>query len=205
MPVIGVKRAPTRAGARPVQALAAASPPRRWRSSFVVPAALALTTFIVFLPALKAGFVNWDDDTNFLDNANYRGLGLAQLQWMFTTFLMGHYIPFTWMTFGLDYVLWGMNPAGYHLSNILLHAANAVLFYFIALHLLRLNVPVCPADGPSAPILGSALATLLFAVHPLRAESVAWITERRDVLSGLFCLAAVLTCCPDVFTILRRA
>jgi protein O-mannosyl-transferase len=182
-----------RSAARPVQALAAASAPRRWRSSFVVPTALALTTFIVFLPALKAGFVNWDDDTNFLDNTNYRGLGAAQLQWMFTTFLMGHYIPFTWLTFGLDYVVWGMNPAGYHLTNILLHAANAVLFYFIALHLLRLSVPACPADGPSAPILGSALATLLFAVHPLRAESVAWITERRDVLSGLFCLAAVLT------------
>src|SRR6516164_2000124 len=193
MPVIGVKRAAMRSAPRSAQALAAASAPRHWRSSFVVPAALALTTFIVFLPALKAGFVNWDDDTNFLDNANYRGLGAAQLQWMFTTFLMGHYIPFTWTSFGLDYVAWGMNPAGYHLSNILLHAANAVLFYFIALHLLRLNVPVCPADGPSAPILGSALATLLFAVHPLRAESVAWITERRDVLSGLFCLAAVLT------------
>jgi Tfp pilus assembly protein PilF len=193
MPVIGVRHAAMRSAARPVQALAAASAPRRWRSSFVVPAALALTTFIVFLPALKAGFVNWDDDTNFLDNTNYRGLGAAQLQWMFTTFLMGHYIPFTWMTFGLDYVVWGMNPAGYHLTNILLHTANAVLFYFIALHLLRLSVPARPADGPSAPILGSALATLLFAVHPLRAESVAWITERRDVLSGLFCLAAVLT------------
>jgi protein O-mannosyl-transferase len=193
MPVIGVKRAAMRPAARSVQALAAAPAPRRWRSSFVVPAALALMTFIVFLPALKAGFVNWDDDINFLDNANYRGLGAAQLQWMFTTFLIGHYIPFTWMTFGLDYVVWGMNPAGYHLTNILLHVANAVLFYFIALHLLRLSVPARPADGPSAPILGSAFATLLFAVHPLRAESVAWITERRDVLSGLFCLAAILT------------
>jgi Tfp pilus assembly protein PilF len=193
MLVIGVKRAAMRSAPRSAEALAAAQAPRHWRSSFVVPAALALTTFIVFLPALKAGFVNWDDDTNFLDNANYRGLGAAQLQWMFTTFLMGHYIPFTWMTFGVDYVVWGMNPAGYHLTNILLHAANAVLFYFIALHLLRLSVPACPPDGAAAPILGSALATLLFAVHPLRAESVAWITERRDVLSGLFCLAAVLT------------
>src|SRR6516225_11438699 len=161
MPVIGVKRAPTRAGARPVQALAAASPPRRWRSSFVVPAALALTTFIVFLPALKAGFVNWDDDTNFLDNTNYRGLGTTQLRWMFTTFLMGHYIPFTWMTFGLDYVVWGMNPLGYHFTNILLHAANAVLFYFIALRLLRLNVTGRPGDEFWPPILGGAFARLL--------------------------------------------
>jgi protein O-mannosyl-transferase len=193
MLAIGVRRQATRTGARQVRARTAASAPRRWIVFFVVPAVLALTTFIVFLPALKAGFVNWDDDINFLDNANYRGLGPAQLQWMFTTFLMGHYIPFTWMTFGLDYVVWGMNPAGYHLTNILLHAANAVLFYFIALHLLRLSVPASPADGPSTPILGSAFATLLFAVHPLRAESVAWVTERRDVLSGFFYLAAVLT------------
>jgi Tfp pilus assembly protein PilF len=192
MPVIGVMCAAARAGARPIRALAAALAARRWISSCVVPAALALTTLIVFLPALKAGFVNWDDEVNFLANPNYRGLGATQLQWMFTDFLMGNYIPFTWMTFGLDYVVWGMNPTGYHLTNILLHTANAVLFYFIALHLLRLSVPACPADGSSAPILGSAFAALLFAVHPLRAESVAWITERRDVLSGFFCLAAVL-------------
>lgn len=193
MPVISGMRAAIRAGARRIRALAATLAPRRGISSFVVPAALALTTLIVFLPALNAGFVNWDDEVNFLVNPNYRGLGAAQLQWMFTNFLMGNYIPFTWMTFGLDYVVWGMNPAGYHLTNILLHAANAVLFYFIGLHLLRLSAPTCPVDGSLAPIIGSAFATLLFAVHPLRAESVAWITERRDVLSGFFCLAAVLT------------
>jgi protein O-mannosyl-transferase len=193
MPVISVMRAVTRIGARPIRALAAALAPGRWISSYIVPAALALTTFIVFLPALNAGFVNWDDDINFLNNGNYRGLGAAQLQWMFTTFLMGHYIPLTWMTFGLDYVVWGMNPAGYHLTNILLHAANAVLFYFVALHLLRLSASRHLVDRSSAPIIGSAFATLLFAVHPLRAESVAWITERRDVLSGFLCLAVVLT------------
>jgi protein O-mannosyl-transferase len=147
---------------------------------------------VPFLPALDAGFVNWDDDTNFLNNPNYRGLGVAQLQWMFTTFLMGHYIPLTWMTLGLDYVLWSMNPAGYHLTNLLLHAVNAILFYFIALRLLRASGPGRPADATFAPMLGAGFAALLFAIHPLRAESVAWITERRDVLSGLFYLAAVV-------------
>jgi len=153
---------------------------------------LALASFVVFLPALDAGFVNWDDDQNFLHNPNYRGLGAAQLRWMFTTFLMGHYIPLTWLTFGVDYVVWGMNPAGYHLTNLLFHAANAVLFYFMALRLLRASVPGLRDGGSSALALGSGFATLLFAVHPLRAESVAWITERRDVLSGLFYLAAVV-------------
>jgi Flp pilus assembly protein TadD len=147
---------------------------------------------VPFLPALEAGFVNWDDDTNFLNNPDYRGVGAAQLQWMFTTFLMGHYIPLTWMTLGLDYVVWGMNPFGYHLTNILLHAANAVLFYFIALRLLLASGPGRSADTTFAPIIGAGFATLLFAIHPLRAESVAWITERRDVLSGLFYLATVV-------------
>jgi len=181
-----------RARTRPAQAVAAVSAPPQWIAHLAVPALLALASFVVFLPALGAGFVNWDDDQNFLDNPNYRGLGAAQLRWMFTTFLMGHYIPLTWMTLGLDYVIWGMNPAGYHLTNLLLHSANAVLFYFMALRLLRAGVPGGQADGSWALTLGSGFATLLFAVHPLRVQSVAWITERRDVLSGLFYLAAVV-------------
>src|ERR1041384_3178307 len=102
---------------------------------------------------------------------------------MFTTFLMGHYQPLTWVTLGLDYVIWGMNPFGYHLTNLVLHAANTVLFYFLALRLLSY---VLPRDEEGATIVGAALAAMLFSIHPLRVESVAWVTERRDVLSGLF-------------------
>src|SRR5438105_1828923 len=101
-----------------------------------VPALVALATFIVFLPALRNGFVAWDDDKNFLTNPDYRGLGLSQLHWMWTTFHLGHYVPLSWMTLGLDYELWGMDPIGYHLTSQLLHAANAVLVYFLARRLL---------------------------------------------------------------------
>ncbi|MEO5817319.1 MAG: hypothetical protein ABIT20_18775, partial [Gemmatimonadaceae bacterium] len=79
-----------------------------WLTALVV----ALITFVVFLPALRDGFVTWDDDRNFLTNQHYRGLGVTELRWMWTTFHMGHYVPLSWMTLGLDYVLWGMNPAG---------------------------------------------------------------------------------------------
>src|SRR6267378_1919037 len=192
VPAIAVSHVAARARRRPAPAVTTVSAPRRWISHLAVPAVLALVSFVVFVPALEGGFLNWDDDQNFVDNPNYRGLGVSQLRWMFTTFLMGHYIPLTWMTLGLDYVVWGMNPVGYHLTNLLLHAANAVLFYFMALRLLRASVPGGYADGSWALTLGSGFATLLFAVHPLRAESVAWITERRDVLSGLFYLAAVV-------------
>ena len=191
MPATDVRRAATRARTHRVRPLTAASAPRSIIPYLVVPAALALMSVIPFLPALEAGFVNWDDDTNFLNNPNYRGLGGAQLQWMFSTFLMGHYIPLTWITLGLDYLVWGMNPAGYHLTNVVLHGVNVVFFFFIALRLLRASAPNHPAGASLAPILGSGFATLLFAVHPLRAESVAWVTERRDVLSGLFYLATV--------------
>ena len=158
------------------------------RLGWIAPALVALVTFAAFLPALRAGFVTWDDNRNFLDNPAYRGLGSAQLRWMWTTFHMGHYVPLTWMTLGLDYELWGMNAAGYHLQNVLLHCVNAVLVYVLARRLLSLT----GWGDDSSAVLSAPAAALLFAIHPLRVESVAWITERRDMLSLLFCLSSVL-------------
>lgn len=157
-----------------------------------VPVLVAIVTVAAFLPALRAGFVTWDDNRNFLDNAAWRGLGPAQLRWMWTTFHMGHYVPLAWMTLGLDYVLGGMDATGYHLHNVILHAVNAMLVYAVALRILRLVRPSTDSESPSALEFPAAFAALLFSVHPLRVESVAWITERRDVLSMAFCLVSVL-------------
>jgi tetratricopeptide (TPR) repeat protein len=154
------------------------------------PGLVVVVTLTAFLPTLGNGFASWDDALNFLDNPHYRGLGPAQLRWMFTTFHAGHYIPLTWLSLGLDYLLWGLHPGGYHLTSLLLHAATALAFYFVSLRLLRLALP--PTPTPAALRWGAALAALLFAVHPLRVESVAWATERRDVLSGLFYVLALL-------------
>src|SRR5213594_3764540 len=169
--------------------LVARTPAKGW-GSWLVPALIAVVTFATFLPALHNQFVNWDDDKNFLENPHYRGLGWTQLSWMWTTHL-GHYIPLTWMTFGLDYLLWGMNPLGYHLTNLLLHAANAMVFFFITRRLLTRALP-SPSERGHTLAVSAAFAALVFAIHPLRVESVAWATERRDVLSGLFYLSAVL-------------
>jgi tetratricopeptide (TPR) repeat protein len=155
-----------------------------------VPLLIALVTFAVFSPALWNQFVDWDDQVNFLTNNDYRGLGWTHLRWMFTSFLMGQWIPLTWMTLGLDYTLWGMKPLGYHLTNLLLHAANAAVFFLVARRLLTRASPSVP--GPTLTA-GAGAAALFFALHPLRAESVAWVTERRDLLSGLFFLLTVLT------------
>ena len=154
-----------------------------------LPVSVFIAVFVVFLPALDGQFLNWDDDINFLNNQAFRGLGWAQLRWMWTHNLMGHYIPLTWMSLGLNYALGGMNPWGYHLGNVLIHAMNAVVFYFIARRLL-----IAAGFPHEAPLPWSAaFAALVFGAHPLRAESVAWVTERRDVLCGLFFLLAVLT------------
>src|SRR5688572_11189211 len=142
----------------------------------LLPAVLVVATCVAFFPSLQNDFVNWDDDYLLLKNLEYRGLGLAHLRWMATTTLMGHWAPLTWATHGLDYVLWGMNPFGYHLTNVLLHAATVLAFFYLALRLLRLAQG---SAGEGALQAGAATAALFFAIHPLRVESVAWITERR--------------------------
>src|SRR5262249_28330429 len=113
------------------------------------------------------------------------------LSWMWSTSLMGHYIPLTWMTLGADYVLWGMDPAGYHATSILFHAANAVLVFLLARKILAL----CATDHTrdrNRLLFGAAFAALFFALHPLRVESVVWITERRDTLSLFFYVGSML-------------
>src|SRR5204863_4105438 len=162
----------------------------RW-AHWLAPVLVALFTLAAFLPALQNQFVAWDDDINFLDNSHYRGLAWTHLRWMWTTFHSGHYIPLTWMTLGMDYLLWGMNPLGYHLTNLLLHATNGVVFYFLVLRILTLGLP-SPSEQGHALAGSAGFAALVFAIHPLRVESVAWVTERRDVLSGLFCLLTIL-------------
>jgi tetratricopeptide (TPR) repeat protein len=164
-------------------------------STWLLPTAIGVAVILAFAPALSGEFVAWDDAKNFVENAHYRGLSAENLAWMWSTFHLGHYIPLTWMTLGLDYDLWGMNAAGYHATSIAIHAANTVLLYFVARRLFVLALSRHNEENPAAidVSLAAAFAALLFAVHPLRVESVAWITERRDVLSLLFVLASTLT------------
>src|SRR5262245_17973382 len=129
-----------------------------------IPVALAVAAFLAVSPSLLNGFVEWDDYINLFENRSYRGLGWKQLRWMFTNTLMGHYIPVSWLTFGLDYTVWGMNPLGYHLTNCLLHAANAALVYLVGLRLLASATSLTGATLRGA----AAVTTLFFALHPLR-------------------------------------
>jgi tetratricopeptide (TPR) repeat protein len=151
-------------------------------------ALVCLATGLAFLPALTAGWVNWDDPATFLSNPHYRGLGLEQLRWMWGSFWMGHYTPSSWMSLGLDYLLWGMDPRGYHASNLLLHLLGTGLFVLVIRALLE---RVAQAEARWI-WLAAAAGALFYGLHPLRVESVAWITERRDVLAMVFFQATLL-------------
>ena len=166
-----------------------------------IPLSLVLVVVASFWPAIGADFVAWDDDLNLTDNVRYRGLSLEHLRWMVTTTHGGHYQPLTWISWALDYLVWGMDPRGYHLTNVALHAAATLVFYALASHVLLRTTSGDPlvaqgrADSvarASSVAWAAAVGALLFAVHPLRAESVAWVSERRDVLSGFFYLLALL-------------
>ncbi len=141
--------------------------------------ALALFVFWVFSPALSHGFLLFDDDRYITSNPAV-GMGLSQgfLQRAFATNLLGNWQPLTFLSHALDVQLWGLNPMGHHLGNILIHCLNTVLLFALALRL-----------GATRSL--ALLASLLFAFHPLRVESVAWISERKDVLCMLFFLLAL--------------
>src|SRR4029077_8364673 len=117
------------------------------------------------------------------------------IRWAFSNVRMGHYIPVTWLSFSMNYATGGMNPWGYHLLNLLVHGTNAAVFYLVARRLLAAARDGGRQGAHREALVewSAAIAALVFAVHPLRVESVAWITERRDVLSGFFFLTAVLT------------
>jgi hypothetical protein len=157
--------------------------PLRW-GAIALPVAVGAVTFVTFLPTLAFDFVSHDDPAVLLGNVAYRGLGWQQVRWAFTSTHMGLYMPLTWLSWSADYVAWGLNPRGYHLGNVALHTVSAVLLYFVIVEILGRDL---------SSRVGSAGAAVLWAIHPLRVESVAWVTERKDVLCGaLFLLAAWL-------------
>jgi len=140
---------------------------------------IAGATFLAFLPALGNSLVDWDDLNQLVRNSAYRSGLWDAVHFAFTTGMSGHYMPLTWLSFSLDYAIGGDGALMFHLTNVILHALNAVLLFYIA---KRLGLKE----------LGATFAALLFGLHPLRVESVAWAAERKDVLSGFFYLLSVL-------------
>jgi hypothetical protein len=160
---------------------------RHGRLGAVLSLAVAGATLVAFLPAFHAGFSDFDDHGFLLEVSGWRGLAPENLAWMARTMRLGHYQPLTYLSYALEYVLFGLDARAYHATNMLLHSANAVLVLWLFVRVIALaGLPV----PRRAALWGAAGAALLWAVHPLRVETVAWITERRDVLSTLLLLGA---------------
>jgi tetratricopeptide (TPR) repeat protein len=137
---------------------------------------ILILTFIIYIPALTAGFVNWDDPDYVGDN-NYLIRDLSRLPELFTTPVQGNYHPLTMFSLAINFAISGENAWSYHLFNLIFHLINCVLVYRLALLLIKNN-----------PLI-AFVTSLLFAVHPLHVESVAWVSERKDVLYALFFIA----------------
>ncbi|HXS99342.1 MAG TPA: tetratricopeptide repeat protein [Elusimicrobiota bacterium] len=159
------------------------------RTLRLLPFLVALTAVAAFSPALRGGFLQWDDVPTLVDNASWRGLTPSHLKWMLTTFHMGPWQPLSWLSFALDLSFWGMNPFGFHLTNLILHGAAAGLCVLLFEELLRAGAP---RSAEAERSWAAAFGALVFAIHPLRVESACWITERRDVLSGCLYVLALL-------------
>jgi hypothetical protein len=147
-------------------------------------------TFFCFIPTLFNNLLlTWDDGYAIVNNEKIREISIKTAHWAFTTFYLEDWLPLIWIALALQHAAWGLNPVGYHLTNNALHALNAGLFFLISLALLK---PIKSHNlGGNRVYYCSLLAALLFAIHPLRVESVAWAFELKDVLSLLFGLIAL--------------
>jgi Flp pilus assembly protein TadD len=150
-----------------------------WRHTAAA-ALLVLSTIVAYTPAFHAGYV-WDDDLHITDNRHLKSAeGLRRIWFDMSRpnrIVIAQYYPLTHTTFWLEYQLWGLDPVGYHVVNVLLHAASALLLWAV---LRRLGVSA------------AWVAAAVWALHPVMVESVAWATERKNVLSGFFYWAALL-------------
>ena len=145
-----------------------------YRAVFAVCVFLVGAIWVVFGQTLHHEFVNYDDNKYVYENPQViHGLNLKGIEWAFTHSMMGNWHPLTVMSHMLDCQFYGLNAGGHHLTSLLLHAATAILLFLV----LR---------GMTGALWRSAFVAAVFAIHPLRVESVAWVAERKDVLSGLF-------------------
>ncbi|HKB44419.1 MAG TPA: tetratricopeptide repeat protein [Chitinophagaceae bacterium] len=155
------------------------STPVSQRNNYIAVFIILLFTFIAYLPSLKAGFVNWDDP-DYVNEQIFRQ-GFSNLKNLITTPVQGNYHPLTMISLALNYSVSGMNAWSYHLLNLLLHLINCILVFRFALLLSNRNAPI------------AFVTAILFGIHPMHVESVAWVTERKDVLYGLFFIAGLIS------------
>ncbi len=162
------------------------------RSGYAVAALVALATGIVYLAALRNNFVDWDDDAYIFENPYIRSLDVRLVRWAFFHFYASNWHPLTWISHALDYAVWGLNPVGHHLTNIILHALNAFLAVLVLLRIAEAAAGKAGEGRGAFPLserpllIAAGAAGLVFGLHPIQVESVAWVSERKNLLCVFF-------------------
>jgi len=146
--------------------------------------ALCGATLVSHLPALEGELLGWDDRRALLDFTEWRGLGWAQIEWAFTTTSMAMYRPLTWLSYGFDFALSGIDAHAFHRTNLALHLAASCALFMLVVRWLDV---VAPRRSAALPAL---LLSLAWSIHPLRVQVVAWISARADLLAALFLITA---------------
>lgn len=153
------------------------------RIEFLISLGLFLAVCLVYFSIPSYDFNSYDDVLYVVENTIVqKGLSLSNLYWAFTTFSASNWHPVTWLSHMLDCSLFGMNPGGHHWTSLLLHSLNSILLFIILLYM-------------TGAVWRSAFVAMLFAVHPLHVESVAWVAERKDLLSAFFAFLAIWSYC----------
>ncbi len=145
-----------------------------WMHAAMIVVAVLLAYFKIF----DAGFISWDDADYVANNKDIQNFSVDNLSRWFSSFYIGNYHPLTMLSYAIDHMFWGAAPGGYHITNILLHIANALLLYAFA-------------KSVQANIWVAFFVAILFAVHPVQTESVSWVAERKNVLYGFFFLSSL--------------
>ncbi|TAN43417.1 MAG: tetratricopeptide repeat protein [Nitrospirae bacterium] len=160
---------------------------------YTYPVFVGILTILVYLPALRNDFVNWDDYVYVTKNSNIFSIDSKFFRWAFFEFYSSNWHPFAWVSHAIDYALWGLNPAGHHFTSILLHGANASLVSVLCIKFLSVHRSAAGGIISSKGVIYAACFTgFLFGVHPLHVESAAWISERKDLLCAFFYLFSLI-------------
>jgi lipoprotein NlpI len=167
-------------------------------TKYYTAAAIAFLAFAVYLPALQNDFLNWDDSVYVVENPFIRSFNAHLFREAFFRFTASNWHPLTWISHALDYAVWGLNPWGHHLTNIVLHGVNTFLVVLLIMLLLEAARERPAGQGGTGflndrtILLVGAGTGLLFGLHPLHVESVAWVAERKDLLCALFFLLSMM-------------
>ncbi|HTP03936.1 MAG TPA: tetratricopeptide repeat protein [Nitrospirota bacterium] len=170
---------------------------RQQNRRYYLAAIVSLITFVVYLSSLHHEFVEWDDAQYVVENLHIRSINFAFIKWAFADFHAGNWHPLTWISHSIDYAIWGLNPLGHHLTNVILHAVNTFVVVLLIIGLLDTLKESTIKKGLSEflhermILITGGVTGLLFGLHPLHVESVAWVAERKDLLCALFFLLSI--------------